>query len=252
MSKTVYEPTMPRLVRWCGGRWTSGDGTYRMRWGEMSLRSKGLAFALCLFDEHYSFHLHFLWLNIFVTLPFLSRWHREPQDIMEKWGVSYDHEFGGIHFNWGNRYKIITLPWRNWVQVSHDVMRPDGSWVPYVGSWEVGPPRVVNDKGATLGGKEPDGRHIETHPYRYMLESGEVQERVAECYAERRIRRLRWLRWTPLFQKVTYAISVDFSDEVGERSGSWKGGCVGCGWEMKPGETIYRCLKRMESERRFS
>jgi hypothetical protein len=217
----------------------------------MSVGRLGLAIGLCLFEEHFSFNAHLLWLNVYVALPFLRRWHRDPDGIMEKWGASYCPDMGQLHLNWGSRYKIITMPWRNWVQVSHDVLRPDGSWVPFVGSWEVGPPRIVNDKGATLGGKEPDGRHIETHPYRYMLESGEVQERTAECHAERRIRRLRWLRWTPLFQETTYAIDVRFGDEVGERTGSWKGGCIGCGWEMKAGETIQQCLKRMESERRF-
>lgn len=252
MSAIAHKTKMPAIIRMIGGRWVDQhDGSYRMKWGELHLNRCGFAIALCLFAEDYSLHIHVLWLNAFVSLPFLKRWHREPHEIMESWGVKYDLEMGNLHLNWGRHYKIFTMPWRDWVQTSHDVLRPDGTWVPFVGSWEEGPLRVVNQRGATMGGKEPDGRLIEKHPYRYLLKSGEVQERTAKCSAERRIRRLRWLRWMPLFQKTTHAIDVQFSDEVGERTGSWKGGCVGCGWEMKPGETIQECLKRMESERRF-
>jgi len=44
---------------------------------------------------------------------------------------------------------------------------------------------------------------------------------------------------------------LGFDREIGERSGSWKGGCIGCGWDMKPGETAEQTLRRMESERTF-
>lgn len=46
-------------------------------------------------------------------------------------------------------------------------------------------------------------------------------------------------------------IDVDFDGEVGERTGSWKGGTVGCSYESRPGETPVQTLRRMERERRF-
>lgn len=88
----------------------------------------------------------------------------------------------------------------------------------------------------------------ETHPYRYTLRSGEVQERTATIQVETRL----WTRpWLPrkLFKKT---IDVKFNDEVGERSGSWKGGCLGCGYDMNPGETPLDTLRRMERERVFA
>lgn len=254
LSMSVYKQEIPWIMRILGCRWVDGPGSYRMKWGELTCRPGWCwALALHLFgdDPHYSFHVQIPFLNVYITLPFLRRWTREPNGLMESWGASYDASVDGLHLRWGRRWKIIRMPWIDWVQVSHDVLRPDKMWVPFVDSWEEGPRRVVNDKGATLGGKEPDGRLIETHPYRYMLKTGEVQERMAECYAERRVRRLRWLRWSSLFQRVTYQINVTFSDEVGERTGSWKGGCIGCGYELRPEETIRECLKRMESERKF-
>ena len=87
----------------------------------------------------------------------------------------------------------------------------------------------------------------ETHPYRYVLRSGEVQERTATIKVEQRT----WLRpWLP-WKKVRRYIDVAFNDEVGERSGSWKGGVLGCGFNMNPGETALQALRRMEAERKL-
>ena len=87
----------------------------------------------------------------------------------------------------------------------------------------------------------------EEHPYRYFLRSGEVQIRTATINAESR----RWTRWWLPREKVHKSINVMFDAEVGERTGSWKGGCIGCGYEMKPGETPLQTLRRMERERTF-
>lgn len=44
---------------------------------------------------------------------------------------------------------------------------------------------------------------------------------------------------------------VEFSDEVGERTGSWKGGTIGCSFDIQKGETAEQALKRMEKTREF-
>jgi hypothetical protein len=88
----------------------------------------------------------------------------------------------------------------------------------------------------------------ETHSYRYTLRSGEVQERTATITVERRV----WVRpWFP-WRRESRSIGIDFNAEVGERTGSWKGGVLGCGWDMLPGETPLDTLRRMERERRFT
>lgn len=88
----------------------------------------------------------------------------------------------------------------------------------------------------------------EQHPYRYVLRSGDVQERTATIKAESRL----WLRpWLP-FRRLSRYIDIEFSDEVGERSGSWKGGVLGCSYEMQRGERPVDALRRMERERVFS
>lgn len=70
-------------------------------------------------------------------------------------------------------------------------------------------------------------------------------------YVEEREWRPKWLKFTKLFSLVRRTIDVHFSREVGARKGSWKGGTIGCGYDMKPDETPLDCLKRMEVERNF-
>lgn len=89
--------------------------------------------------------------------------------------------------------------------------------------------------------------HPETHPFRYVLVRGVVQERRATIQVERRTWTRPWLPW----KQVSTYIDVSFNDEVGERSGSWKGGTIGCSYDMKPGETPLDTLRRMERERKF-
>ena len=90
----------------------------------------------------------------------------------------------------------------------------------------------------------------ETYPYIYDLKSGKRQYRTAAVHIVRMIWKARWY---PIIWRVKTSTSIDvkFSDEVGERTGSWKGGCIGCGCEMLSGETPLETLRRMERERKF-
>lgn len=90
----------------------------------------------------------------------------------------------------------------------------------------------------------------EIYDYTYTLKSGEVQHRKAAVYADRMTWRARWYPLIPM-RLVRTCINVTFDAEVGEKTGSWKGGCVGCGYEMKHGETPLDTLRRMEKERKF-
>jgi hypothetical protein len=88
----------------------------------------------------------------------------------------------------------------------------------------------------------------ELHPYTYELRSGEIQDRTATIKPERRVWTRCWLPWK--LERRT--IDIRFDNEVGERSGSWKGGVLGCGFDMLPGETPVQALRRMEGERKFN
>jgi hypothetical protein len=245
----IPAPAAPWWVRWLGLRYDRGDGDYRMAWGELSWsRTWRLALALCLFGDrpHFSFNIDVGPLHLFIDLPFLRRFAWQPRDMMEAWGLmTLD---GAVHLNWGPHTKILTFPWADWRHVSHEVRRPDGSWVPFVGSWETWQEGMAPRQWNGQPWKEPDGRAVETYPYHYLTDQGEAQHVTATVHVERRTWRLRWL---PFIKKVRHSISVEFSGEVGERVGSWKGGCVGCGYDLRPNETPRECLRRMQRERRF-
>lgn len=190
-----------------------------------------MCLQLIMFEEQFCLSL----FGLLIPVPWLDHRVRMPRGdcMIERWGVYFDPD--SIVFCWGDKSKRFWFPWM-WDHCKTEVMRPDGSWAPYVASYDEG--------------REPDGRLTEHHPYTYVLKSGEVQSRTATVHAERRTWRWRMFPWLP-FRKVRQSIDVNFDNEVGERTGSWKGGCIGCGWDMKPGETLLQTLRRMEAERTF-
>jgi hypothetical protein len=169
-----------------------------------------------------------LWrLTVVLPLGIIDREYAcgdEPQ-----WSIYAASEFG-FTVHWGLRRWQWDWPW-DWHTLSYEKQMPDGSW------------RSVFDDC------EP---YVERYAYTYVLRSGEVQNRYADVSKRRHVltwyglRRLGWPRW------IKESIDVTFSGEVGERSGSWKGGTIGCGYDLRPDETMERALRRMEAQRKFT
>lgn len=225
----------------------------RSRWVEISFRF-GLALALINWSEgsRFSLHIHLGWPNIFIKLPVRSK-SGNPDYGAQTWGLSLFES--ALHLNWGNHCKIVHLPWDwDWYRTSY--LMKDGTWLHELRSDRPGvnkrsPFKTNHDHYQHIRELRDAGQWEETYPYRYVLKSGEVQDRLATVKVEEFERRRRWLRWTRLGSAIRQSIDVSFSDEVGERIGSWKGGTVGCGYDLKPGETPEQCLRRMERERTF-
>ncbi|UWQ30249.1 hypothetical protein [Leisingera sp. M523] len=221
----------------------------RFTWLEVTWRI-GLALALINFDDddggHYSLHIHLIWPNIYLRLPFLPR--RAPKDdMLDRWGFSLDIDSGSsLHLNWGACTKIVHMPWALEFY-RRSVLAKDGAWLHDMASARLG---GLKDWQTFRDQVEANG-HKETHPYTYTLRNGTVQERTATITVEEWEHRRRWLMWCPWFAKIRKSIDVRFSGEVGERSGSWKGGTIGCGYDMQPGESPLDTLRRMERERAF-
>lgn len=226
----------------------------RFRWLEVSWNRLGLALALIRWGDpnHWSLHLHFLWLNMFLRLPFPARGH--DGEMSDNWGFSLTNDdvglrFNAIHLNWHTKTKIIYLPWA-WEFHSHEVLTPAGKWVKADSTmWDWTLREPVGYGRSNAG---PDGRRFELLPYHYRLRDDEVQNVMAAVSVGRMEWRWRWLMWLPWPAMKRTSIDVHFEHQVGERAGSWKGGCTGCGYEMKPGETPKQCLRRMERERAFT
>ena len=83
----------------------------------------------------------------------------------------------------------------------------------------------------------------ESYSFIYRLKSGVIQKRIATIQKESRL----WKRfWIP-YRKYKEYIDIQFNDEVGERSGSWKGGTLGMSYNMLPNETPNETLRRLEN-----
>lgn len=56
----------------------------------------------------------------------------------------------------------------------------------------------------------------------------------------------KWFKWLSLFKpnKVCRSLDIAFSEEVGPEKGSWKGGTVGHGIDMHPGELHEQAFRR--------
>lgn len=159
-----------------------------------------------------------------------------PWEAMDgpQWSIYASQEFG-FTIHWGLKRKSWDWPWM-WHTLAYEQQMPDGSWLD------------VMSRYTDEGKQEP---YSEVYPYTYVLRSGTVQKRVATVSKRRHIltwrafKSIGWPRW------IKPSIDIEFDDEVGERSGSWKGGCIGCGYYMLPGETMEQTLRRMEKERKF-
>lgn len=235
----VYGVDLPHWLRMMGC-WAKQDGTYRFNWGEVSF-GWGLSAGYSVYHDRAHVHAHLIWPNVYIKVPKLIRERPGTEDWMASYGISvYARD---VHLKWRTASRIIYLPW-DWSHVRHDVFDGHGNRRPWKSPY-----------GSLLGdGSDAadDGRYKERHPYRYTMLSGESQERVATIYGEEMEWRWRWLRRLPWPRKISRTISVEFSDEVGERTGSWKGGVTGCGWGWRHGETMVDALRRMEREREFS
>lgn len=247
-TRPVYLSTWPRLRRLLGFRYFERNRRgwmLRTDWLEMS-NAWGLALEISQYDgedgdEGPLLHVNPIYGAFYFHLP--KHW-RMPVCIENEhasWGFSWrisqdgDHEY--VHTHWGNRTKLLRLPFLSFGHCLHEIRRADATW------------SVAGDEYSQ---PYSDLRHVETHPYRYLMRDGSVQHRTATVHVDRRTWKRRWVPgWIPGAYKVRTGIEVLFSDEVGERTNSWKGGTIGCGYDLRPGETMRDCLMRMERERTF-
>lgn len=242
----------PWWLRLIGGsRQFYRDGrrqTYRVAWGEITFGWSGFAFDFGCYETA---HLHFAvgFANLFIRLPFLDKWFlsREQGGDCPRFGFSFTQDGDTLHLHWNRAGKVIWMPWTTRM-ISWEFLAADGRWLPR---------DQIERSWAPGQGVKP---YQETHPYHYMLQSGETQHVTATITRERSCRGLYWFSDKgPVSRALrtvgpkwrSESIDIAFSGEVGERAGSWKGGCVGCGYTMKPGETPRHTLLRMQRERRF-
>lgn len=218
-----------KTVRFCWNLWTNFCGV------QFNINDEDATFMLAFppFALWLSFSTN--WRLVAKLAPRRSLTHYPDTIIIQPWSKTHDWVKADPWWVRGVNFSINPFEWKF---MRHEERRADGSWV-LVPSWK-------------LGENKPESQaEVLTLPYLYILKNSTLQRRTATVTVERRAWRPRCLRWTSLIEKVNTCIDVTFDDEVGERTGSWKGGTIGCGYELRPGETAEKCLRRMESERKF-
>ena len=247
--KERFSYEIPRWMRLLGV-WRINKDSIDFKWGYFAPRP---SFQVQLhrgayFNQRYAITLALGYGVLHVKLPFKTKL-REGCD-MPKYGIAihndtfwiykggfYDESIGQVQDR--NSSWAWYLPFFSYEFDGHWVQDKNRQWV-LMGNRH-------NDGPEAWKFREVDA-YTETHHYQYTLQSGKVQERTATCSIEKR----KWHRkWFPFLTRTSQFIDIEFSDEVGERSGSWKGGTIGCSCEMMPADTIESCLRRMEKERKF-
>lgn len=221
----------------------SDDKTYRTDKYEFTTGWSG--FTLCYkeaeIDEKAYIQIYFIWGKLFwylskKTKPYIRGEY--DYDEPKQWGISYYKETPAIYVKWGKYHKFFDMPWSyDWIRTSN--LRKDNTWENETKG---------NRKDFYNQTKWEDILFKEDYDYTYILNNGQTQNVIATIGVTEREWRMKFLKWTKFYNKVHRDIDVSFSSEIGERSGSYKGGVVGKGYIMILGETPLQTLRRMERE----
>ena len=246
--KERYGYELPKWMKLLG-IWRINRDSIDFKWGYFAPRP-GLELVLnrgTYFDTRYAISIAIGWGHFMVYLPFKTK--LEEGCDMPRYGFAIHNDTFWIYKGGDYKDGQCQNQWISWYLpfFSYEF---DGHWImdKHRVMVKMGRESLNNLDGLCSYDFRIQLAYSETHPYTYTLKNGTVQHRTAKCTIEKR----KWHRkWFPFLTKESQVIDIEFNDEVGERTGSWKGGTIGCGYEMLPNDTIETCLRRMEKEREF-
>ena len=223
----IFEHTHRERGMWRG--WIKNGQVLELHW---SSRAFELGAGTLVHSEESGFGHRMLciklgWLSAYIPLGVTK--YEVDINCEPQWSAFVSREFG-LTIHWGQWRKRFDLPGSIFT-VAYEKQLPDRSWC------------SVSD--------DTRMEYTISAPYRYTLASGEVQDRVATVSKRRHVLGRRLISNLGWPKAIRESINVDFDGEVGEGTGSWKGGTIGCGYDLRPGEDMLAALRRMERERRF-
>ena len=153
---------------------------------------------------------------------------------------------GAGNFDGGRKWVTLRFPWdMEWVRTS--TLLKDNTW--YHKTFRNKYSKELDKDGLAIGSYEWIDKNKKTEEYPYTDIDG-TELKVTISVREMEFRLLA-LKSFALFSKKIKSIDIEFSEEVGRGKGSWKGGVIGCGYNMKENETPLECLERMKIERKL-
>lgn len=147
---------------------------------------------------------------------------------------------GNGNMNGGNKWWTWEIPFFTYKHVRHQVECRDGAMSDY--------DKLIRQPEKRIPITE--NPFVKVYGY-YYTDTYDGTKIPCEFWVEEIEWRPKWLTWTGLFKKVRRYIEVSFSDDVGKDKDTWKGGVIGCSYDIKDGETPLECIQRMEKERKF-
>lgn len=266
------------MTRTLACRWGDNDryfGPLTVAW-EPRYSSYGL--MLCSGDDEYrgaSLRVHLGALTILLALP--SRLvPPQRRKVFPQWDAAtvarlgrdwyYDvqkREFGftisgtgmigetsALHVHYGRqtmdssteKSKCYFLPWTQWRHVRHSVYDLDGALYSDLPEGRWNSPEYA--EGARLKEACP------TATFAFTDFDGEAMTVTTRIEERQWLRGEGWFRWLAWLSKpiIRRSLDLSFSGETGRRKGSWKGGTLGHGIEMRPGETPAAAFERYCAE----
>jgi hypothetical protein len=212
----------------------------RYKWGKISFFHKelGIRYNSAYADSGSTISIDLYLFGIYI---FISNKYNQNLWDPKGFEISYYSDSPSIYVRYNQKYNFIYLPWSlEWYRTS--VLKKDGEWEHET----KGNRKDLYDKE-----KWKDVLFSETHDYTYITKSGDVQKVKATL----RVKIMEWRRrgwmWSKFNGLVKKEIEVDFSEDIGEGRGTYKGGVVGTGYIMLENETPLQTLRRMEREKPF-
>ena len=194
------------------------------------------------FDNRPRINLSLIFFSLTFVMPFRNKWKDEC--VSPKWGIAiHNNTFwiyrgGNGNMKGGNKWWTWEIPFftKKWVRTS--ILLKDGTW-------EHETPKKSE---SFYEDKWKEKQMSWSYDYVDSYDNTIIPTTI---YVEEREWRPKWLMFTRLFAGVRRSIDVHFSKECGRGKGSWKGGTLGCGYELRKNEHPIDCIKRMEKEYKF-
>lgn len=140
------------------------------------------------------------------------------------------------------------LPWTQWRHVRHSWYGLTGEHIADMPQWG-GRPALVDFK-VRHAEEERIEALVPTASFAFHDFDGEALVATTRIEEREWRRGTGWWRWLSLVwpKKVCRSLDIRFSGETGKRKGSWKGGTIGTGIAMLPGELHEAAFRRYCAE----
>jgi len=180
---------------------------------------------------------HFFYGQFFITFPWKHKVGKDYSCDHPSYGLTYHNN--SLMFYWNKKCKVWNLPFFSYDWIRTSLLLSNGTW-------------EHESKGnrKDFYNKEWTDKQWEiTIPYKHTTSSEGHIDVDVKCHITEREWRRKWFKWTKTSAKISRTVAVEFSDEVGPRRGSWKGGVLGTGFKIPNNTTdIDKGLKKMEKE----